>query len=56
MFEKTGTWNYVFFGSAGLALLASLGALGLRKMPSPRKYWKPEIAVTRGLETAPAGD
>jgi OFA family oxalate/formate antiporter-like MFS transporter len=56
LFEKTGTWNYVFFGSAGLALLAAFGALGLRRMPSPRKYWKTDPAPHPGFETAPAGD
>ena len=37
LFEKTGTWNYAFYGSATLALLSALGALGLRKMPLPVK-------------------
>jgi OFA family oxalate/formate antiporter-like MFS transporter len=36
LFEGSGSWNYVFYGSAILALLAAIGALGLRKMPSPR--------------------
>jgi MFS transporter, OFA family, oxalate/formate antiporter len=37
LFESSGSWNYVFYGSAVLALCAALAALGLRKMPSPRK-------------------
>ena len=37
LFEKTGTWNYAFFGSAALALCSALAAIGLRKMPLPRK-------------------
>ncbi len=45
LFEGTGSWNYAFFGSAGLALCASLAALGLRKMPLPKK---------RGVVTAAA--
>jgi len=37
LFEKAGTWNYAFYGSAGLALISAVAALGLRKMPLPRK-------------------
>jgi OFA family oxalate/formate antiporter-like MFS transporter len=37
LFEKTGTWNYAFYGSAVLALCSALAAIGLRKMPLPRK-------------------
>ena len=37
LFEKTGTWDYAFFGSAALALLSSLMALYVRRMPLPRK-------------------
>ena len=42
LFEKTGSWNYAFYASAALALCAALAALGLRKMPLPKK---PEKAV-----------
>jgi MFS transporter, OFA family, oxalate/formate antiporter len=37
LFEKTGTWNYAFFGSAALALVSALMALGVRRMPLPAK-------------------
>jgi OFA family oxalate/formate antiporter-like MFS transporter len=37
LFEKTGTWNYAFYGSAVLALVSSLMALYVRKIPLPRK-------------------
>ena len=37
LFEKTGSWNYAFYASAGLALCSALAALGLRKMPLPVK-------------------
>jgi MFS transporter, OFA family, oxalate/formate antiporter len=37
LFESTGSWNYVFYGSAALALTSALAAIALRKMPSPRK-------------------
>jgi OFA family oxalate/formate antiporter-like MFS transporter len=38
LFEKTGTWNYAFFGSAVLALLSALMALYVRRMPLPQKH------------------
>ena len=37
LFEKTGTWTVVFYGSATLALLAALMAVGLIAMPLPTK-------------------
>ncbi len=37
LFEKTGTWNYAFYGSAGLALLSALMALFVRRIPLPKK-------------------
>jgi OFA family oxalate/formate antiporter-like MFS transporter len=37
LFEKTGSWNGAFFGSAALALGSALGALVLRMMPLPTK-------------------
>lgn len=37
LFEKTGSWDYAFYGSAVLALLSGLAAISLRKMPLPRK-------------------
>jgi len=37
LFEKTGTWNYAFFGSAVLALLSALMALYVRRMRLPQK-------------------
>src|SRR5580658_8581497 len=37
LFEKTGTWNYAFFGSAVLALLSALMALYVRRIPLPQK-------------------
>ncbi len=47
LFESSGSWNYVFYGSAVLAFLAALGAIGLRKMPSPRIPVETETAVHR---------
>jgi len=37
LFEKTGSWNDAFYGSAALALLAALMALYVRKIPLPQK-------------------
>jgi OFA family oxalate/formate antiporter-like MFS transporter len=37
LFEKTGSWNYAFYGSSVLALCSALGAIGLLKMPLPKK-------------------
>jgi OFA family oxalate/formate antiporter-like MFS transporter len=37
LFESTGSWNYAFYGSAALALCSALAALGLRRMPLPKK-------------------
>jgi len=46
LFEKTGTWNYAFYGSAVLALCSALGAIGLLKMPEPRKPHPAEIVAS----------
>src|SRR5437867_6035224 len=37
VFEKFGSWNYVFYGSAVLALLSALLILKIRSMPLPGK-------------------
>ncbi len=37
LFEKTGTWTVVFYGSAVLAFVAALMAMGLIVMPLPTK-------------------
>jgi OFA family oxalate/formate antiporter-like MFS transporter len=59
LFESSGSWNFVFYGSAALAFLAALAAIGLGKMPSPRKQptrENPDAAPMRSLKTSPAGD
>jgi OFA family oxalate/formate antiporter-like MFS transporter len=48
LFEKTGTWNYAFFGSAALALVSALMALYVRRIPLPQK------GVRRALNVQPA--
>jgi OFA family oxalate/formate antiporter-like MFS transporter len=45
LFEKTGTWNYAFFGSAALALVSALMALFVRRLPLPQKDREPALAV-----------
>ena len=37
LFEKTGSWDYGFYACAVLALISSLLAIVLRRMPMPRK-------------------
>ncbi len=37
LFERFGSWSAAFYGSAALALVAGLMALGLRAAPLPRK-------------------
>jgi OFA family oxalate/formate antiporter-like MFS transporter len=45
MFEKTGTWNYAFYGSAMLALLSALMALYVRRIPLPQKSLRQALSV-----------
>jgi len=51
IFEKTGSWDYAFYGSAVLALCSAFGALGLHRMPLPKKKHAAaaEEAVVPGL-------
>lgn len=37
LFEKTGSWNYGFYACSVLALITSVMALFVRKMPLPKK-------------------
>jgi MFS transporter, OFA family, oxalate/formate antiporter len=46
MFEKSGTWTVVFYGSATLAFLAALMAVGLIAMPLPSKGQQVSAAAT----------
>jgi OFA family oxalate/formate antiporter-like MFS transporter len=45
MFETTGTWTVVFYGSSALAFLAALIACGLIAMPVPTKHRQESPAV-----------
>jgi OFA family oxalate/formate antiporter-like MFS transporter len=49
LFEKTGTWNYAFFGSAALALLSALMALYVRRMPLPQRSARQVLSVQTSL-------
>jgi OFA family oxalate/formate antiporter-like MFS transporter len=46
LFEKTGTWDYAFYGSAGLALCSALGAVALLSMPLPKRVGYPTFDQT----------
>jgi OFA family oxalate/formate antiporter-like MFS transporter len=50
LFEKTGSWAIVFYGSATLAFLAALMAGGLMVMPLPSKRGSPSPAASQ-IET-----
>src|SRR6516162_4480020 len=45
LFEKTGTWNYAFYGSAALALVSAMMALFVRRIPLPQKSVVREVSV-----------
>jgi MFS transporter, OFA family, oxalate/formate antiporter len=49
LFEKTGTWNYAFFGSAALALLSALMALYVRRLRLPQKRVWPALSAQPSL-------
>lgn len=52
LFEKTGSWTVVFYGSAALAFLAALMAWGLIVMPLPTKRHQvsPGATAVKSLE------
>jgi len=45
LFEKTGTWNYAFYGSAVLALVSAMMALFVRRIPLPQKNAERSLSV-----------
>jgi OFA family oxalate/formate antiporter-like MFS transporter len=49
LFEKTGSWNIAFYGSAGLALCSALAAIVLRRMPLPKKRVDERVALAQSL-------
>lgn len=42
LFEKTGTWDYAFYGSAALAVVSALMAVSVRRIPLPQKSVRPQ--------------
>jgi OFA family oxalate/formate antiporter-like MFS transporter len=50
LFEKTGSWNVVFYGGAFLALCSAGMAAGLIKMPLPRKAQAATLATAAAQE------
>ena len=48
LFEGTGSWDYAFYASSGLALISAIAALGLRKMPLPKKRTTANVVVDAG--------
>ena len=51
LFERTGTWTVVFYGSAALAFLAGLMAFGLIAMPLPSKRGQESPAVAAAVNS-----
>ena len=56
LFERTGTWDYAFYGSAALALASALTAIALLKMPAPQKRHAAAEAVASRARAAHAAD
>src|ERR1051325_10106179 len=52
LFEKTGTWDYAFYGSAALALISAIMALYVRRIPLPQKSAQSALAVQPVQPTA----
>lgn len=52
LFERTGTWDYAFFGSAALALCSAAGALVVLRMPLPKHHTR-SIGEAVGTDVDP---
>lgn len=52
LYEKTGTWNTVFYGSAALALISAVLAFQMRKMPLPVKAVRSSPAIAESMTEA----
>ena len=55
LFEKTGSWDVVFYGGAGLALCSAFMAIVLIRMPLPRKAQAAEAEGVLGNFETRAG-
>jgi MFS transporter, OFA family, oxalate/formate antiporter len=54
LFEKTGTWNYAFFASAAVTVIAAFAAIALKRMPSPKKRGHLADAAGARVQAAPS--
>jgi MFS transporter, OFA family, oxalate/formate antiporter len=54
LFEKTGSWDVVFYGGSLVTLCSALMAIGLIKMPLPRKAQAATLA-TADVQGSPKG-
>jgi len=52
LFEKTGSWNYAFIGSAALALVSAFMALYVRRIPLPQKVVRGSLSVQTSVGQA----
>jgi OFA family oxalate/formate antiporter-like MFS transporter len=52
LYERTGSWTAVFYGSAALALIATGLAAIIRKMPLPHREKEAVTAPAAGYQTA----
>jgi OFA family oxalate/formate antiporter-like MFS transporter len=52
LYERTGSWNAIFYGSAVLALIAAAAALVVRKMPLPTRGAAAQAEAQPSLEPA----
>jgi OFA family oxalate/formate antiporter-like MFS transporter len=50
LFEKTGTWTVVFYGSAALASITAIMAAGLIAIPLPTKQ-KDAAVIEKSVKT-----
>lgn len=59
VFERTGSWGYVYYPAAALASVAAVGAIVLKRIPSPKKTPVAETAegvAAQGFRASHAGD
>lgn len=55
LFEKIGSWDVVFYGSAALALISMVMAIGVSRMPLPRTTQAVDYAPVDGRRVPTAG-
>ena len=55
LFERTGSWNAIFYGGAIMAFFSALMAAWVGKMPSPRKAQRDSLVAAEVQEHAARG-